>query len=162
MDQLGTPLALLLSQADRRLARRLESLLAAHDSSIEQWRVLRGLSQDLEQCGLSMSDVASLGMLPPPSATKLVDRMVADNLVHRRTDVQDRRRVLVFLTRRGHALHRRLNLAVEQEQDWLAGLVSAQDLHALAKLLTRLITHLDADQIPSRPERVKPLETVLV
>jgi len=45
--------------------------------------------------------------------TKLVDRMVANGLVHRRTDTVDRRRVFAFSTARGRRLHRRLQSLID-------------------------------------------------
>ncbi|SDY59426.1 hypothetical protein SAMN05661080_03979 [Modestobacter sp. DSM 44400] len=97
-----------------------------------------------------MSDVATFATLPAPSATKLIDGMVADNLVYRRVDVHDRRRVLIFPTPHGRALHRRLSLAIEEQQQQLVERVSPDGGDGLAVLLGRLIAHLDAEQDPGR------------
>ena len=61
-----------------------------------------------------MSEIAEFMLMPPPSTTKLIDRLVSTNLVYRRVDPADRRRVLVFLAARGRAAHRRLRPAVEE------------------------------------------------
>ncbi|WP_217631127.1 MarR family winged helix-turn-helix transcriptional regulator [Modestobacter sp. DSM 44400] len=150
MEELGVPVAFLLSQAEHRMARRLEPLLAAHDCSLERWRVLCGLASHGPQRGHPMSDVATFATLPAPSATKLIDGMVADNLVYRRVDVHDRRRVLIFPTPHGRALHRRLSLAIEEQQQQLVERVSPDGGDGLAVLLGRLIAHLDAEQDPGR------------
>ena len=42
-----------------------------------------------------MTEVAEFAMPPAPSLTKVVDRMVSLNLVYRRPDLRDRRRVLI-------------------------------------------------------------------
>src|SRR5580704_14992019 len=81
-------IAQLLSQAEWRVTRRLGAILRAEGSSVEQWRVLRLLSDDV---GHPMTDVAEYAMLPGPTVTRLVDRMVSDNLVYRRADDWDRR-----------------------------------------------------------------------
>ena len=151
MEDLEAPVSFLLSQAQHRVTRRLEPLFAAHDCSLERWHVLCGLALNGAQRGHPMSDVATFAALPAPSATKLVDGMVADNLVYRRADVHDRRRVLVFLTPRGRALHRRLTLAVQDEEQRLTGpALSAEDGEALAALLTRLVASLDGGHRPDR------------
>lgn len=150
VEELGAPVAFLLSQAEYRMARRLEPLLAAHDCSLERWRVLCGLALHGAHRGHPMSDVAAFATLPAPSATKLIDGMVADNLVYRRADVHDRRRVLIFPTPHGRLLHQRLTVAVEEQQRRLVELVSPDGRDGLAVLLGRLITQLDAEQDPSR------------
>lgn len=71
--------------------------------------------------------------------SKLIDGMVADNLVYRRVDVSDRRRVLVFLTARGHRLHRRLSPAVERQQEELLGALSADQTAVLVAHLTAFV-----------------------
>ncbi|WP_219418559.1 MarR family winged helix-turn-helix transcriptional regulator [Pseudonocardia nigra] len=150
VEELGAPVAFLLSQAEYRMARLLEPLLAAHDCSLERWRVLCGLELHGPQRGHPMSDIATFATLPAPSATKLIDGMVADNLVYRRVDVHDRRRVLVFPTPHGRALHRRLSLAIEEDQQRLVEGVSPDGAEGLAALLGRLIAHLDASKDPGR------------
>ena len=56
-----------------------------------------------------MSELAEFTQLPPASLTRLIDGMVADNLVHRTPDPRDRRGVLVHLTERGLTLQARLS-----------------------------------------------------
>ena len=60
--------------------------------------------------------------------TKVIDRMVANNLVYRRVDPADRRRVLVFLSARGRAAHRRLRPVGEASIDCLDDDVPLRDL----------------------------------
>jgi DNA-binding MarR family transcriptional regulator len=97
-------LAHLLSHAERRLVRRLTVSLAAEGCSVEQWRVLSAVA---DGAGHPMTEIAEYALLPAPSLTKLVDRMITDNLVHRRPDPGDRRRVLLYPAARGRALHQR-------------------------------------------------------
>jgi DNA-binding MarR family transcriptional regulator len=97
-------LAHLLSHAERRLVRRLNSVLAEAGCTLEQWRVLSAVG---DGAGHPMTEIADYALMPAPSLTKLVDAMVADNLVYRRPDPGDRRRVLLQLAARGRTLHRR-------------------------------------------------------
>jgi DNA-binding MarR family transcriptional regulator len=88
-----------LSQAESQVTRRLAAVLAAHgDLTVDQWRVLDLLSDGK---GQSMRDVSEFALLPAANTTRLIDRMTAAKLVHRRTDPDDRRRILVFLAPRG-------------------------------------------------------------
>ncbi len=137
-------LALLLRQADRRVTARLSALLTSRGSSVEQWHVLSYLS---DGAGRAMSEIGAVVMLPPPTMSKLVDAMVALNLVYRRADARDRRRVLVFLTARGSSLHRGLSLAVEQQEAQLQELHGTDELVALTSHLASLISRLDAAEL---------------
>jgi DNA-binding MarR family transcriptional regulator len=115
----GVDLVELLWLAGRRVTERLAAALAEEGASLEDWRVLALLSGG----GRSMSDLAEGTAVPPPTLTKRVDRLVAANLVHRRADDNDRRRVLVLLTPRGGALHDRLSPLVERERAQVRQLV---------------------------------------
>jgi DNA-binding MarR family transcriptional regulator len=55
-----------------------------------------------------MSDIASAMAIPPPTLTRLVDRLVDAGFVLRRIDATDRRRVLIYLSARGKSKVRRL------------------------------------------------------
>src|SRR3954454_20610850 len=101
----------LLSHAQFRETSRVAAALRERRSSLEEWRVLSPLA-DGE--GSAMSEMAEFMLMPPPSTTKLIDRLVATNLVYRRVHPADRRRVLVFLAARGRAAHRRLRPVVEE------------------------------------------------
>ncbi|WP_329223382.1 MarR family transcriptional regulator [Streptomyces sp. NBC_01485] len=103
----------LLTRAERLAVRRLQSVLDEFDCSVEAWRVLDLLSDGQ---GHHMTAVADHAFLPAPSATKLIDQLVDQNLVFRRVDPADRRRVLACLTPRG--MHRRQRLLREVRADW--------------------------------------------
>lgn len=133
-------LALLLRQAERRVTARLGALLVDRGSSVEQWRVLACLA---DGAGRAMGEVgADIGM-PAPTLSKLVDTMVSDNLLHRRPDPQDRRRILVHLTERGRRVHGELAAPVAQERAALDALVGAAELDALVGQLASLLRSLD-------------------
>ncbi|MEU9451230.1 MarR family transcriptional regulator [Streptomyces sp. NPDC048277] len=126
-------LAHLLSHAERRVVRWLAGVLAEEDCTVEEWRVLSLVGDGR---GHPMTEIADHALMPAPSLTKLVDRMVADNLVHRRPDPHDRRRVLLYLTERGQDLHARAARRVHADQTGL--LDAVDDGTALAGLLLQL------------------------
>ncbi|MEU0971305.1 MarR family transcriptional regulator [Streptomyces sp. NPDC005917] len=132
-------LAHLLSHAGRRVVQRLAAVLAEEDCTVEEWRVLSIVGDGQ---GHPMSEIAEHALMPAPSVTKLVDRMVAGNLVYRRPDPHDRRRVLLHLTSRGDDLHRRAARRVRTDQARLLDEIA--DGGALARLLPRLPAAADA------------------
>ncbi|MZF87863.1 MarR family transcriptional regulator [Streptomyces sp. SID5643] len=126
----------LLTRAERLAARRLQGVLEAEGCSLDAWRVLAALS-DGE--GHHMTGLAEAAFLPPPTLTKLVDHLVDQNLVHRRVDPFDRRRILAHLTPRGQEHWQRLDRAVRADRPRLGG--GDEDL--LRSLLGRLTASLE-------------------
>ncbi|AZP15699.1 MarR family winged helix-turn-helix transcriptional regulator [Streptomyces aquilus] len=127
----------LLTRAERLAARRLQAALDEEGCSLDAWRVL-GLLSDGQ--GHHMTAIAEAAFLPPPTLTKLVDHLVDQNLVHRRVDPLDRRRILAHLTPRGQEYWRRVDRAVRA--DWPA--LSDGDEELLRGLLERLAATVDA------------------
>jgi DNA-binding MarR family transcriptional regulator len=141
MSSVPSPaLAHLLSHAERRLGLRMTAVLAEENCSVEQWRVLSIIADGK---GHPMTEIADQVLMPAPSLTKLVDRMVADNLVYRRPDSSDRRRVLLHLTARGRALHQRAADRLLADQTRLLGAIDDQG--DLVRLLARLTAALDQE-----------------
>ncbi|MGW0566679.1 MarR family winged helix-turn-helix transcriptional regulator [Streptomyces tauricus] len=126
----------LLTRAERLAARRLQAALEEHGCSLDAWRVLSLLS-DGE--GHPMTAVAEAAFLPPATLTKLVDHLVDQNLVHRRIDPLDRRRILAHLTPRGETYWRRVDREVRTR--WPA--LGDGDEELLRGLLHRLADALD-------------------
>jgi DNA-binding MarR family transcriptional regulator len=126
----------LLTRAERLAARRLQTVLEEEGCSVETWRVLSLLS---DGSGHHMTVVAEAAFLPAPSLTKLVDHLVDQNLVHRRVDPLDRRRILAHLTPRGREYWRRVDRAVRA--DWPS--LGDGDEELLRALLNRFASTLD-------------------
>jgi DNA-binding MarR family transcriptional regulator len=129
---LGSGLLQLLSYTQHHVTIRVSAALREQCSSLEEWRVLSLLS---DGAGHSMGEVAEFALLTAPSATKLIDRMVSSNLVYRRVDAHDRRRVLVFLSTQGRAAFRKLRPVVDASLDN----VDQEPLRDLARELLRRV-----------------------
>lgn len=129
-------LAQLLSQAEHQVTRQLERVLEPAGTTVEQWRAMALLADGQSH---SMSEIAQVALLSPPSLTRLIDRMVADNLAYRTADPQDRRRVLVHVTVRGRRLHEQLARRIERQQDEILAHVDTQHVAQLAALLSDLV-----------------------
>ncbi|WP_233209101.1 MULTISPECIES: MarR family winged helix-turn-helix transcriptional regulator [Mycobacteriaceae] len=123
-------------RAERRWTDALcNGLLDADVNTIEGWRVLGALRTG---DGFTMSDISAAMSIPPPTLTRIVDKLVDSGLVLRRVDAADRRRVLVHLSARGKAKVRKLT---KQEAGLKAVLVdelgednAAQFIQTLARV----------------------------
>jgi DNA-binding MarR family transcriptional regulator len=121
------------------VARRIESALRTADINAEQWRVLTLLA---DGSGHPMSEIAGFAMVPAPTLTKIIDRLIDRTLVYRRVDVEDRRRVLVFLSSRGADLYHLVGADVAVAERELADVLGDRDAAHLADLLSRLLDRL--------------------
>ena len=133
----------LLRRVERRVTGRLTALLAVEGSTLDAWRVLSFLAR---VGGRPMSAIAEATMLLPPTLTKRVDHMVADGLVHRRVDHDDRRRVLVMLSPRGRAAYDRLAPLVAEEEARVATVATVAtglDAGRLTVMLENLLRALE-------------------
>ncbi|MGE3306846.1 MAG: MarR family winged helix-turn-helix transcriptional regulator [Rhizobiaceae bacterium] len=138
---LNEHLTYLLAQANREINRRLEAALAQEGVAVEQWRILKILS---DGNGRSMSDLAEAVLVNHPTLTRIVDRMVSNGVVYRVQDRDDRRKVLMFLSHRGRALCQRLNgLALSQE----ANIVESYGDKATRELKRLLESLIDAGRV---------------
>lgn len=107
-------------------------LLDTEVGSIEGWRIL-GVLRGGE--GFTMSDIAAAMSVPPPTLTRLVDKLVDGGFVLRRVDAMDRRRVLVYLSAKGKTKVRKLT---RQESSVKAALVAELGEDAAVQLVRAL------------------------
>jgi MarR family transcriptional regulator, organic hydroperoxide resistance regulator len=129
-------LTVLLARAQRDLMLRVGAALEEEGSVVQRWHVLSLLA---DGAGHAMAELAHAGAVPPPTLTRLIDSMVADDLVYRKADVRDRRRVLVFASARGRALRKRIVARLERRRvDILPADLSSADLERLSELLAAL------------------------
>lgn len=135
----------LLSLVERAATQRLDDALRAAGADIDQWRVLSLL---VEQGGCPMNVVAEHALLLAPKLSKLVDRMVSANLVLRRVDEEDRRRVLIFATARGRQAMATWDAATAAVQEQFQEILGP-DTEALDELLRRLSCGLRSSDAPT-------------
>jgi DNA-binding MarR family transcriptional regulator len=102
----------MLDLADRTISACLARVTVSERLTREQWRTLMLLDEGTTETGTdppghTMGEIAARAVVPAPTATRMVDKLVADGLAFRRSDPWDRRRVLVHIAPEGHAIVRR-------------------------------------------------------
>jgi len=128
-----------LSRAERLLAGRMSARLESEHCTLEEWRVLKILSDGR---GHIMTEIADFALLSAATLTKLMDRMVCENLAYRRADERDRRRVLAFLAEPGRVRFERVSELLSAAEAGLAA--SLGDDGELSRWLGRLTDILTA------------------
>ncbi|WP_406232633.1 MarR family winged helix-turn-helix transcriptional regulator [Nocardia sp. NBC_01009] len=126
-------LARLVRRASQELDRAVATCLG--ETSVARWHVLTAVAAGT---GRPMAHLGEATLLTGASLTRLIDAMIAENLVHRKVDDTDRRRVLVFPTRRGLLTHQTMTRAITE-----AGLdLIATDTGRLTGALTTMLDQL--------------------
>jgi DNA-binding MarR family transcriptional regulator len=145
-----------LSQAAHAYRVRAGSRLARIELHSGQETLLKTLQ---ENDGQSMSDLAAALGVQPPTVTKMISRLAAQDYVERRASKGDGRQALVFLTARG----RRTILGIDKvwkriEKDAISG-IDDKDRKKLRKLLRQIERNLgvfrngdDEDELASDDE----------
>jgi len=91
-------LPIALMRARERVMSPIRDMLSKSDITEQQWRILRALSEYGE---MDSTSLASRSALLTPSLTRIINSMLAKNLVTQRRDEQDKRRQLVAITASG-------------------------------------------------------------
>ena len=132
---------LLRTEFDRRV-RRLGITRA-------QWLVLTRLHR---RPGASLSELAEMMEVEKATAGRMIDRLVANGWVERRTAREDRRIKRVYLTDDAERVHKRIWRVAEQTVDAALADLSARERRQLMSLMQRIKTTLVSTDGEDTPE----------
>jgi DNA-binding MarR family transcriptional regulator len=123
--------------AAMRTIRKMMRAEAEGDQSltIPQLRALGFIERNLD---VSLSDVAGHLGIPLSGASRLIDKLVGDELVARTTDTTDRRKVILSLLPAGEKLRARVRQRTHQRLDAMFQRLTATDRDAIARALPLL------------------------
>lgn len=94
----GRSVGYLLRDCYRSFSKALEVQIKPHGIGLGQWYFLREL---WEEDGLTQGDLSSRVGMTAPTTVVAIRRMVEDDLVVRKQDEHDRRKVRIYLTKKG-------------------------------------------------------------
>ena len=124
-----------LAAAHRAVNQTLTRRLKKYGVQIEVWRIMECLDATEK---LTMGELARMVLMNPPTLSKMVDRMVADGLVHRQIAQEDQRQVNLLLTDLGR--RRMLSVrdeVIDHDRDFV-NQINEADNRLLVDLLIRL------------------------
>lgn len=129
-------LPMALMRAREATMRRFRPILASHDLTEQQWRVLRALNQTDDP--LDVGDLADMTFLLGPSLSRILSNLDTRGHIRRRTAPNDQRRSIISLTAKGRRLVARIAPASEAQYAELETMIGNSDLTQLFELLEKL------------------------
>ncbi|HEY7229076.1 MAG TPA: MarR family transcriptional regulator [Pseudolabrys sp.] len=136
-------LAHLVKDATRALVRALQMRLADHGVSFGHWTFLRVL---WECDGLTQRELSEQAGVMEPTTFSAVQAMERLGYVVRRQRPGDRKKVFVFLTRKGRALRKKLVPLAEEVNRIAVHRIPNADISRTRKLLLSIIENLARDE----------------
>ncbi|WP_405488529.1 MarR family winged helix-turn-helix transcriptional regulator [Nocardia sp. NBC_00511] len=124
-----------LRAAERSWLRHLDAALCARRLTADQWCMLTNLSAEI---GITMSELAARAQLPPSSATRHADHLAERGLIFRIAAADDRRRILIGLSRRGEELVEEVRAEEVRAESELRRRLGGADYLDLVRLLERV------------------------
>jgi homoprotocatechuate degradation regulator HpaR len=136
-----------LMRAREAVMAEFRPILAGHDVTEQQWRVVRALVD--EPGGLGIGDLAERTCLLGPSLSRILASLEARGLIHRTTVDHDARRAVITATAAGLELFEAISPSSEGVYRRLEERFGAVELDQLHHLLDRLAEVTDRAEIPA-------------
>jgi MarR family transcriptional regulator, transcriptional regulator for hemolysin len=132
----------LLRYADRVFTKALSEELKSRDATITRWSVLRVLS---DEEGISQVELADRMLVEKANLTAVLEAMVAEGLLVRPRDTQDKRKSKLFLTAQARELKRELVPSVKSVNAEATRGMDDSAIRQFCELLLHLISNLESD-----------------
>lgn len=133
--ELNEEICKLLGNARRRVWQVATRHLAEHEMSMFSYQLL---ARAVQTGGVNQSELCELTWQHPAGISRTLDELEQSGLVQRQRDAEDRRKIRVVPTQRGHARYRRVRPAIAAAVDEALAPMSHADrlrLRALLRLL---------------------------
>ena len=113
---------------------------STYDITTEQWSLLTRLWQ---KYGISQTQLAQRTSKDLPTITRILNKLEKKELVKRKSDPNDLRTSLIFLTEKGKDLEEKLNPIVEKLSNKGLENIKQEDIETLKRVLNNILINLD-------------------
>lgn len=127
----------------RRVKRGMETVLAEHGLTLQEWKVLGHLRNHRSPHESSPGELADYLELSSGAVTNRLDRMERSGLIRRRPDPNDRRGVIVELTEEGRRAYEASASAQARREAFFASALTRAEQRQLNGLLRKLMLALE-------------------
>ncbi|MCT4660325.1 MAG: MarR family transcriptional regulator [Tissierellales bacterium] len=131
---------LLLSRVLSKWRRTILKEFKKYDMTTEQWSLLNRL---WEQEGISQTKLAQMTSKDLPTITRILNKIENKELIVRKSDPNDRRASLIFLTEKGRLLEDKLNPIAKNISERALENISGEDIDKLKKVLNNIFMNLE-------------------
>lgn len=145
ISTLETHLGYWLRMVSNHVSHAFAQKVAAEDVTVAEWVVLRTLFATPDA---TPSGVADAIRMTRGAVSKLVDRLVAKDLVTRAVAAEDRRWQVIALTAKGRALVPRLAALADANDDEFFGPLTADECAALERILKKIARQRGIEDVP--------------
>lgn len=135
-----------INSLSRRFKRNLNDTVAEHGLAYQDWDVLGALRRAGPPFRRSAGELAKMTELSSGAMTNRLDRLEEAGLVERLPDPNDRRGVLVGLTKAGQEAWKKSTGAVAAREVLIAGALNKREKEQLNMLLRRLMLEFEHDE----------------
>jgi DNA-binding MarR family transcriptional regulator len=143
-------LLFLLAACSASASAGFHSIVRAHGLRVPEWRALACLH---DTDGQMITRLAALALMEQSAMTRVIERMEERDLVVRRGDTRDRRRVRVHLTPAGRQMVGKLIAKARSHEAQILALLPADQRPALKPILAALL-----GALPGNPVRLPVTE----
>lgn len=126
----------LLAAASDGVSTEFHALVRARGVRVPEWRILACLA---DEEGQMVTQLAALALMEQSRLTKIIDQMAEKDLVSRRSDQRDRRRVRVYLTKKGRKLAIELIAEARAHEAGITEQISPGQAEILKDVLARIV-----------------------
>ena len=127
--------------ASNHLKSNVESACSKFGISLSQFNVLRILNGKYPE-GYPRCDIISRMIEPAPDVTRLIDRLIKENLVERYSSVEDRRLSLARITKKGQLLLSKIKPEIDSLNQIISNNLSKPESKQLNTLLEKVYSKL--------------------
>ena len=120
-----------LAAAHHNMHTNLNKRLKELNIQVESWRLLEALDKNSD---FTMGELAGIVLMPAPTFTRLVDRMVAKGLVHRHICPEDQRRIQLLPTEQGYEIIQKVKIYAENQDNEILNKLGAEKAEELFNL----------------------------
>ena len=121
-----------------------DRVLSGTGLNLHRWRTLAVIRR-IQQC--SMKDLALYSAIDRTTLTRMVDQLVEDGLVQRRSPARDRRRVQVSISAKGEAAYAEAAARWRESNAAMTEGLDAEDLRGATRMLQQIVRNLAEDPL---------------
>lgn len=134
------PLLMKLMHVNRRLNQHFNRRLKPYNMRLSHFRVLHHIYLNE---GATQNELAELMRLDKITMTKMVEKLVREGYVEKRTDREDKRYNSVYITSLAEEKREEFSAIVHEMNDVLQNVLTEEENHVVLDLLDQLLKRLE-------------------